>query len=789
MIWPKNKYYILPYIIFLFCSITVLSQQEPVDSFSIKARQLKAADLLQLTDSFKMKVVAASRSSKNIDDLPVTIYVVTREEILNNHYVTLADVLKSLPGIRVSQPSSGELGEVFLLRGFIGNYYTKILLNGIPIKPSGVSGMPIDAQLPIRQAERIEVVFGPSGSVYGADAASGVINIITRETEKGTFAQADITFGQNDYTSMNYTIGGKAGKNRNLIQYSFYGSKTDFNNINVKNDVNGSYNPLNYYQSKKKPFNINGTNYSPLNITNNLLLQNGIQPQSFINNYYPLHYAGSLTEPDMNAELSSGSQNVGINLKFRGLGFSYDNMYRHTSSSLGKSPYFYRYNDPLAYIGDRIHRFALSYNTPIGRKLTSTTNLCDVMYRMDNNSSVALTFLPNAEKAYVYSASDDILLEQLVTYTPVTNIEILSGASYQASSNMPKTNYMISPFPRNTYKPFASINFPDDSVMGRFGYHSFTFHNVSAFTQAYWVVKNFRLMGGFRYDANSFYGNSLNPRLAVMYRLPKTILRASAGTAIRATPSSLAYESLAYRTGSKPDSIHYLVVPNSNLKPENYTAYEFSADRRWFNRVDIGVSFYYNSIHNYVNNNTIIGGRNLPFSTSDSVSTKTNDLKAKSILYGVQGTIRYNNLIPKIKLNVQLCVTYNADKSKNLPTVQEIVDLIHLQPKHYGQLRISASPAKNLYIQMDNIWMTKWLRLFIPYENISSELFNKVDGYYTIDFLVNYRFGTNIQAFVKVYNLLNEKYSTLGSYTTYMDLQSIPQPGRNIRFGLTYTLN
>ena len=260
------------------------------DSAGVPQKQLSSADLIFHADTFKTKVIAVSRSAKNIEDLPMTIYVISHEEILRNHYVTLVDVLKSIPGVRVSQPGNGELGEIFLFRDLSGNYYTKILLDGLPVKPSVVSGMPIGGQLPIRQAERIEIIFGPLASLYGADAASGVINIITKKADQGTFARGDVEYGQNEYTSMNYMIGGKAGMNKNLLRYSFYGSKTDYNNIDIRYSDNGYYNPMNYYQRKGQQFTIGNTSYPAKDINEELLLANGIQPSDFISAYYPVNY-------------------------------------------------------------------------------------------------------------------------------------------------------------------------------------------------------------------------------------------------------------------------------------------------------------------------------------------------------------------------------------------------------------------------------------------------------------------------------------------------------------------
>ena len=169
---------IIPVLVFAFI-YNVTSAQE--DSIIIQKDLLTAGNIIKHKKNNEIKVVSASRTRKRIKDLPVTIHVVTHDEIIKNGYVTLADVLKTLPGIRVSQTGSGEMGEMFQLRGLIGNSYTKILVNNQPVKPSVITGMPIESQLPVRQAERIEVIYGPASAIYGADATAGVINIITRE--------------------------------------------------------------------------------------------------------------------------------------------------------------------------------------------------------------------------------------------------------------------------------------------------------------------------------------------------------------------------------------------------------------------------------------------------------------------------------------------------------------------------------------------------------------------------------------------------------------------------------
>jgi hemoglobin/transferrin/lactoferrin receptor protein len=245
-----------------------------------------------------MKIISTGRFSKNLDDLPLEVYVISHEEILNKQYNTLTDVLSSLPGIRTSQPGSGELGESFQVWGFTGNLYTKILINGVPIKPSAVTGMPIGSQLPVRQADKIEVVYGNASAVYGADAVTGVINIITKETEQDIFVRGDVSLGQDDYYYTNFFIGGKGGRNNNILKYSFYGSMAGLGDMNIKDGYEEVYNPLNYYQYRAEPVYIDGVKYAARYVNEQTFEGTGMTAREFMDTYYGPGYEGTITRPE-----------------------------------------------------------------------------------------------------------------------------------------------------------------------------------------------------------------------------------------------------------------------------------------------------------------------------------------------------------------------------------------------------------------------------------------------------------------------------------------------------------
>jgi outer membrane receptor for ferrienterochelin and colicin len=780
---------------FLLCSS--LSAQQAVDSLRKINLRLDASDLVFKPDTAEMNVTSASRSSKRIGELPITIYVVTREQIILNHYNSLIDILKSLPGIRVSQPGSGELGESFELRGLAGNLYTMILVNGLPIKPSGVIGMPISTQLPVREAERIEIIYGPAAAVYGADAVSGVINIITKEADKGTFVSGNFGLGLYDYRNGDFMVGGKTGKNKNVLQYSFYGGLSEVSDVNIRSGYDYMYNPLEYLQKKGYKIKIGTQTYDPVNITEDLLRSNGINPATFIKENYPPNYQGTLTMPEMENLPSSGN-NLGFQLKFRGVSMSFNNMYRRSQSSLSQSPYLYKYNNPQNYWGENIRSTTLSYNHDWTPKVVTTTNLSSLVYKMDNNSNFGVTFIDYTDKVYRYAASRDILFEQLVTVMPANNLEIMSGVTYQYSGNLPQTNFLDTPFRESKYSFFSTKMDPLDTLSNNFGFNPLVYHNFSIFTQTYYSVKKFRFMGGVRFDENSRYGKKLSPRLAGLFIMnPRTSFRGSVSFAYKAPASSLAYQSLAYRTGAQHDSLLYIAIPNPDLAPEEFMGVELGLIKKYKNGLNLNLSIFYNEIrNNIIASDVPVKDLSLPRAvlTSDSATVLqwTNAKNSIYRSYGLQATFKAIDIVKSIHLDGELSLIF-ANSSKEFPEILRIasdyITNFKLIPKHNGQLKVSMRPTKNLYLQLTSIWSSSWLRVLIPFKSIYEQLLKDYDGFYSMDVVANYKIGQNLNAFVKANNLFDERYS--GPFYSGMNtpLSFNPQTGRTISFGLTYTLN
>ena len=140
-------------------------------------------------------------------------------------------------------------------------------------------------------------------------------------------------------------------------------------------------------------------------------------------------------------------------------------------------------------------------------------------------------------------------------------------------------------------------------------------------------------------------------------------------------------------------------------------------------------------------------------------------------------------------MNAEVSLSF-LNRQDHLPNVMDIVtNYLSLMPKHNGKLKISFYPVKNMYVNIESIWMTKWLRLLIPFEDLYNELFKKTDGYYAMNVLASYNISDNLCIFLKVTNLFDEKYGSVNATILDENLVYNPQLRRSIRFGLSYQLN
>ena len=735
------------------------------------------------------KVVGASRSERTLADLPVTVYIISQEDIFKNGYTTLVDVLKMVPGVRVSKVGNGVSGETFLLRGLEGNVYTKILLNNLPIQPTVSSILSIGEQLPIAQVERIEVIYGPSSAVYGADAMAGVINIITKSTQNSSFATINALVGEYGYRHINLMAGGKLGSNKNILQYNFYANQGTRQTLNITQGKHKRvFSPLRYFSNI--PDNMTDEELENLAKTppNDVLIRRQLYLQA-------PYYQGSYANPSIN-NLPQSSYLLGFQLKYRNFQFSYNEMYRQDHSSLGRNPLFFGYQNPENFIGEKVQVTALNY-TNSWKKLTFTSNLMYLRERYDTQSSLATNY-DNNGKAYLYQASDDIFGEVLINYNLTKKWELTSGVSYKVASSLPQTRDLATPFNPSDYEPFTNKKPKPDPLFGNFGINPVTSNNFGAFLQGYFSSKKWNVVIGIRFDSPSNYLARSYQRIAALYKLSsKTSIRTSIGYAFKAPTLNISYQSVALTDRyldtlnmvyKEPNGkIAYQVLPSPDLAPEESGSIDIGFRYVPNPNIYIDITGFFTSVNNLiVAVPDTVNKKEYPLAQErNTVRRYRNNSNTVAGIIGLQLVLRAKNLIPAIGLHTNFAYTNQAG-SETLGDNKGEVQYYRQVPIHTLQWGISLNPIKKLYINFDNVAMSGWYPKFInPNIDLSRQF---IAGYYTLDMVTRYTFSKNISAFVKIMNVFDAEYGGLSATGLDVDLKYMPQMGRNIQFGVSFKM-
>jgi len=185
-------------------------------------------------------VVTATRLALPLSAIPATVSVLYRAELDARGVRTIAQALRSIPGLSVVETGSyGSATSVFVRGG--ESDYVKVLVDGVPLNSPGGS---IDlADLTIDNVERIEVVRGATSVLYGSDAVAGVVQIFTRRGKGPLKLGAGVRGGT--YASL--VLDGNLSGATRAIQYGFgfsrsttkgvYAFNSDYENVVLSGSV------------------------------------------------------------------------------------------------------------------------------------------------------------------------------------------------------------------------------------------------------------------------------------------------------------------------------------------------------------------------------------------------------------------------------------------------------------------------------------------------------------------------------------------------------------------------
>ena len=168
-------------------------------------------------------VVTATRTKDKVVDASANVTVVSAEKIAERHYVDVAEALKDVPGASVVHRGVGADDQKIILNG---DERVLVLVDGRRVNfdvgaSSGRSSYDLNQLPDIGNIERIEVVKGHGGSLYGSDAVGGVVNIITKKIDH-SYGKISFGFGSEQAREAKLMYAFKKDKTGVMLSYSKY---------------------------------------------------------------------------------------------------------------------------------------------------------------------------------------------------------------------------------------------------------------------------------------------------------------------------------------------------------------------------------------------------------------------------------------------------------------------------------------------------------------------------------------------------------------------------------------
>ncbi len=157
-------------------------------------------------------VVTAQRRSENLQKVPISVTAVTSEKLASAGVITLNQIQTVAPGVIVSQTFAGAnafvrgIGNVN--SGFTGESPVALYIDGIYIPNAAASTFGFN------NIERIEVLKGPQGTLFGRNAVGGLINVVTRDPSLKTSVQGSVGYG--NYNTFDANLYATTGLASNL---------------------------------------------------------------------------------------------------------------------------------------------------------------------------------------------------------------------------------------------------------------------------------------------------------------------------------------------------------------------------------------------------------------------------------------------------------------------------------------------------------------------------------------------------------------------------------------------
>jgi outer membrane receptor for ferrienterochelin and colicins len=694
----KNKLFALLFV--LFTPLFLWAQK---DSTSMDT--LLQLSLEQLMD---IKVVTASGFPQTAAEAPSTITVITAKQIAERGYEQLEDALRDIPGIDMIH-LNGYAPTLIYFRGMYGAENLRALLMIDGIVENNIIGTNDFAgpAYSLHNVERIEIIWGPASALYGANAFGGVINIITK---KG----GDI----NGFT---------AQQGFGTFNTSFEKISMGMRKSNFEFDVAGTL-----YSTDGPKFKNRDPNYAAsyvdkaysLNARVSYYAKNSTTTFGYRTYNTPIGWGTFFNSPTVYLGLPpQGNKNAGI------IGLVTRDV-RGEKSGL-ESPFLrtyfiqneYKPNEKFNLLSRITYRETGTSDDSYGYVTISGRNLVRVKEASYSNSLDALLSANySLSDKHRFSAGIELQRENVErgsrrqTIDTTDNIYLIDGRD-----TVTNLNATFLPRQYDIRKNFGSY-FQYMLSTGLLGKTNFT--------------------TGIRYDYNSYFGNSVNPRIvAVNQPNKKWTFKLQFGTAFRAPTNTEIYRSIG--------------MP---LQTEKIKTYEANVIYSFSKKLNAQVNIFRNELSDVI----LIGNLSGLNTDNNPGSQRANGLEA------------IFNFVPAKNITGFVNFTYQDPKWKNLVTGKT-----GLLP---GVARVKGNAG--LTMQVQDMFVVTLSENWVGTRQVpSTDPYGPVAGYFLTNCVISTKelFNKGITASLNIDNVFNTKWLDPGIRTAdgFLFSTVLEQPGVN----------
>ena len=678
-----------------------------------KALTLSGFSLDQLMN---IKVVTASGFPQTTTEAPSTITVITGQEIKERGYEQLEDALRDIPGIDMIH-INGYAPTLIYFRGMYGaeNLRALLMIDGIVENNIiGTNDMAGPAYS-LHNVERIEIIWGPASALYGANAYGGVINIITKKGKDINGFHAERGFGTFNTSFEKIDIGGV----KSNLEYSIAGTIYNTDGPKFTNrdpNYHGSFVDNAYsiigtvsYIGKKTKTTIGFRNYrTPMGwgtYSNSPTVYLGLPPQ--------------------------GNQNAGIvgliQRDFRGEKPGVDDSYLNT--------YYIE------------HTYSPSKNFNFLARLTyRETGIADDSYVYITVDGKKLIH------ANIATSSNRVAGEFSANYSPSDQQRFSAGIEYQRDnvehgarkSTFDSTIYIIDG--RDSLINLNTVFLPR------------VFDIRTTFGSYLQYVLNTNILGktsftaGVRYDYNSYFGNSTNPRLVIVNKPnDKFTFKLQFGTAFRA-----------------PTNLEITQAPDSfTLKTEKIKTYEANVIYAASKTIKVQLNAFSNNLTDVIVLSNLNG-------------FNPNKNPGKITVNGLEGNV---DLFLSKYFSGNFNFTYQDTRGENLIT--------HVVRNVSAIARIKSNIGITAYI--NDVFIVNIAGNYVGQRpSPLTDPYGAVPGYFLTNCTISTGklFNKTVTASLNVHNIFNVKWLDPGFRTADGLLYStvLEQPGRSCMFKISIDL-